>query len=108
MIAGASGQVRNAKFILSTVLHAGSLGTDVVAAAPSARADLYLVDANGITPLRARGGVPSLERSLGDPETAGVASWTDTPADRAWASPDPDDVLREMDRFHPVPDVNHM
>ena len=34
-----------------------------------------------------------------------VAAWTDTPRDRAWAAPDAGDVLRAMDRFHPIPDV---
>ena len=56
-------------------------------------------------PVRAEGGIPSLERALGNPETAGVAAWLDTPADAAWTSPDPGDVLRAMDRFHAVPDV---
>ena len=56
-------------------------------------------------PVRAEGGIPSLERALGNPETAGLASWLDTPADAAWTSPDPGDVLRAMDRFHAVPDV---
>ena len=57
------------------------------------------------TPVRARGGIPSLERALGDVETRGVASWRDTAADRAWAAPDAGAVLRAMDAFHPVPDV---
>ena len=35
------------------------------------RANLYLIDAHGSTPVRARGGIPSLERALGDPETRG-------------------------------------
>ena len=36
---------------------------------------------------------------------ARIGAWIDTPADRAWTSPDPEDVLRAMDRFHPIPDV---
>jgi hypothetical protein len=56
-------------------------------------------------PVRARGSVPSLDRRMGDRETAGAGAWRDTPADMAWASPDPGAVLRAMDRFHPVPDV---
>jgi hypothetical protein len=58
-----------------------------------------------VTPVAARGGIPSLERALGDPETAGVAAWVDAPRDRAWADPDPAAVLRAMDRFRAVPDV---
>ena len=56
-------------------------------------------------PIRARGGIPSLERALGDSETRDIAAWTDTPAERAWTHPDGESVLRAMDRFHPIPDV---
>src|SRR5262249_40528811 len=55
--------------------------------------------------VRARGGIPSLERALGDPETRAIAAWTDTPADRGWIAPDPERVLRAIDRFHPIPNV---
>ena len=36
-----------------------------------------------------RGGIPSLERSLGDPETSQIAGWRDTPADVTWATESP-------------------
>ena len=49
--------------------------------------------------------MPSLERALGDRETSGVEAWTDTEADRAWTHSSPAAALREIDRFHPVPDV---
>ena len=58
-----------------------------------------------VTRLRARGGIPSLERALEDPETAGVSAWVDAPGDGAWTSPDAADVLRSLDRFHAIPDV---
>jgi hypothetical protein len=74
-------------------------------ASPQRRAELFLVAPEGVVPIRARGGIPSLEHALGDPETSGLASWQDTPADAAWVSSDPGAVLRAMDRFHPVPDV---
>jgi hypothetical protein len=105
VMGGAAGRLPNAPFILSTVLHSGTLGAEVATAAPSDQADLYLVDPGGTTRIRARGGIPSLERALHDPETAAIPGWVDTPDDRRWASPDPDDVLRAMDHFHPVPDV---
>ncbi|HSC26040.1 MAG TPA: hypothetical protein VLD67_02125 [Vicinamibacterales bacterium] len=105
VIGGVSGRLPNARFVLSSVFGAAPLADRVAAAAPLHRATLYLLDERGATPLVARGGIPSLERALGDPETGGVASWQDTPADRAWASPDPEEVLRAMDRFHPIPDV---
>jgi hypothetical protein len=105
VVAGATGQLTFARHILSSVMRRSPLETRVAAAAPASRASLYLVRGERALPIRARGGVPSLERALGDPETSPVASWTDTPADAAWSAPDPADVLRSMDRFHAIPAV---
>jgi hypothetical protein len=105
VVGGASGRLANARFILSGVLGAGPLAPRVATAAPAIRTTLYLIDDRGATPIRARGGIPSLERALDDSETRDVTSWIDTPADRAWAYPDGSSVLREMDRFHPIPDA---
>ena len=55
--------------------------------------------------VQARGGIPSLERALGDPETSGIAAWRDSADDVAWTSDAPENTLRYIDRFHPVPDV---
>jgi hypothetical protein len=66
---------------------------------------LYLVKKDGVLPVRSRGGIPSLERAIGDPETAAVPSWTDAAADSPWSSPDPGAALAALDRFHPIPDV---
>jgi hypothetical protein len=105
VIGGPAGRVPNARFILSNVLANGPLASRVAAAAPSARATLYVIDAKGATTVHARGEVPSLQQRLGDREGSGEAVWSDTSGDRAWAAPDPEDVLRAMDRFHPIPDV---
>jgi hypothetical protein len=106
IVGGAAGRLANARFVLTSVLGDGPLKPRVGAASPTERTTLYLVDGNGsTTPVRARGGIPSLERAMHDPETSGVSDWSDTPADHAWAAPDPQDVLLAMDRFHPVPDV---
>ena len=56
-------------------------------------------------PIAARGGIPSREHAVGDPETAAVQAWSDAPGDERWSHPDAADVLRAMDRFHPIPDV---
>jgi hypothetical protein len=53
----------------------------------------------------ARGGIPSLERALGDKETSGIEAWRDSPADVAWTLATPDSVLRHIDRFHAIPDA---
>jgi hypothetical protein len=105
VVGGASGRIGSAKFVLSSVLGSGSLGQRIAVASPSSRANLYLIDKEGATPITGRAGIPSLERRLGDSETRGVDAWVDTPADRAWVEPDAEDVLRAMDRFHPIPDV---
>jgi len=105
VIGGMTGQLSSARFIMSGVLGAGPLAGQVAAASPSVRANLYLLDGHGSTPVRVRGGIPSLEQRLDDSETRGQSAWTDTSADRAWAAPDPEAVLRAMDRFHPIPDA---
>src|SRR4051794_14111854 len=106
VIGSDTGRVPSATFVLADVLHAEPFTSQVAVAAPSDHAALYLIDAQGTaTPVRARGGIPSLERALGDPETRDIAAWTDTPADRGWVTPNPEHVLRAMDRFHAIPNV---
>ncbi len=102
VVTGPGGPVTSARFAI------GRLQADagVTAVSPRRRADLFLVGRDGsVLPVGARGGIPSLERALGDAEVAGADGWTDTPADSAWARPDPASVLRAMDRFRAVPDV---
>ena len=48
----------------------------------------------GPSRVRARGGIPSLERAIGDRETAAVPAWRDSPADTAWTQNTPEKVLR--------------
>jgi hypothetical protein len=105
VVTGDAGRLRNAPFLLADVLQAGTVASQVAVASPSERTSLYLLDAHGATPITARGGIPSLEQALGDAETSGIPSWTDTPADRRWVAPDAEQVLRSIDWFHPVPDV---
>jgi hypothetical protein len=105
VVAGRAGELHGARFLLTSVLGAPPLAARVAGASPTVRQALYLVQDGRTTRLRARGGVPSLERAAGDPETAAVAAWQDAPADRAWTAPRAEDLLREMDRFHSIPDV---
>jgi len=106
VVYGAVGKVGSARYLVSEVLAAPPLVGRTVATSPSLDDTLYLVE-DGSPPLavRARGGIPSLERAIGDVETASFAGWEDLPGDRDWTSPAPGDVLRAMDRFHPIPDV---
>ena len=100
---GAVGQLGSARFLLSSVLGSSRFRSRALAISPSKRASLFLLAHGQATAIAVRGGVPSREQAIGDPEVAGQASWTDTPADTAWTNPPPGDVLRAMDRFHPVP-----
>jgi hypothetical protein len=105
VIASATGQVPSARWILSS---APRLSTDegrVAAVSPSKRATVYLVKHGNTLPIRVQGGIPSLERAVGDQETSGVAGWNDAASDAAWSAPDPAAALVELDRFHPIPDV---
>jgi hypothetical protein len=94
-----------ARMLLSGTLQSDGLRSRVRAASPTEQADLYLIGKDTSTPVRSRGGIPSLERAMNDPETAGVDAWRDTPADVAWTRDTPDQMLRQIDRFHPIPDA---
>ena len=107
VVAGSVGRVTSARFLLGSVLDRPAFADRVTVGVPNERRTLYLVRDARTVPVAVRGGIPSLERRLGDEETSGVAAWIDAPADRAWTAPDPGDVLRAMDRFHPIPDVPH-
>lgn len=109
LVTGAGGPVENARFVLTNVIGGGALAPRVAAASPWLRASLYLVQGSGETiPVSVRGAVPSLQHAVGDPEIANQPDWRDEPADVAWTKPRADDVIRAMDRFHPIPqDVPH-
>ena len=105
VLGGAIGRIPAARWVLASALRSGTLPDRVKAASPARSATLYLVRDGRRVPVRARGGIPSLERALGDPETAGVSEWIDADADGAWASPDRGEALAAIDRFHPIPDA---
>ncbi len=104
LVSGHAGTVSAARVLLAGAFRGAPLGSQTRVASPWSRATLYLIDDAGTLSVRSRGGIPSLERALGDPEIEGQP-WLDTAADARWVSPPPDDLLRSIDRFHPVPDV---
>jgi len=104
VIGSASGRLANAPFVLHALRPGGGAG-GVQALSPSARDTLYLRHDGRAVAIAVRGGIPSAERRFGDPETAGIAGWTDTDADRAWMAVDPGHVLRVIDRFLAIPAV---
>jgi hypothetical protein len=105
VVTGAAGRLTSGRYLLWGGVGAPAFADRIAAASPTRRGSVFLVQDGTITRLRARGGIPSLERALEDPETAGVSAWVDAPEDAAWASPDVADVLRSLDRFHAIPDV---
>ena len=104
LVTGQSGEVTAARVLLAGTLATAPLGAWTRAASPWSRETLYLLGDKGPLPVRARGGIPTLEKALGDPEIAGQP-WHDTAADSSWTAPAPDDLLRAVDGFHPIPDV---
>jgi hypothetical protein len=105
VVVGRAGDVSSARFLLSSVLGAPPLAARVATVSPTQRRTLFLVEGDRVTRLRARGGIPSREKALGDPEVSRAPAWKDAPSDRSWTSPDPSELLRAMDRFHPIPDA---
>jgi len=94
-----------ARLVLAGTLQADALRSRVRAAGASHSTDLYLLHDGRSTRVSAHGGIPSLERAVGDPESLQVAAWRDTDEDAAWTHETPDKVLRQIDRFHGVPDA---
>ena len=94
-----------ARLLLSGTLQAETMRSRVAVAAPTHTTPLYLVRDGRATRIAARGGIPSLETALEDDETTQVAAWRDTAADVEWTRDSPERVLREIDRFHQVPDA---
>jgi hypothetical protein len=106
IVYGPFGSVPSARFLISSMLGAPDLARRVITVSPSRRARVFLMTTGGPIAVSATGGIPSLEQRLPDDDVSSVASWTDAPGDERWAHPDPGDLLRAMDRFHAVPDVD--
>jgi hypothetical protein len=93
------------QLVLSGTLQSDAIRPRVRAAAASHTTDLFLLHDGKTIQVAARGGIPSVERELGDPEITGMEVWRDTSEDAAWTRQTPEAVLRQIDRFHGVPDV---
>jgi hypothetical protein len=93
-----------ARLVLSGTLQSEALRPRIRAAAASHTTDLFLLRNGTATRVAAQGGIPSLERAVDDPETAPIAAWRDTPEDTAWTNAPPDVLLRQLDRFHGIPE----
>lgn len=94
-----------AQLVLAGTLQADSLRSRIAAVSPSHTATVTLRRGNRRIPVEARGGIPSMQRALGDREVSQVANWSDGPRDGAWTERNPGGVLRQIDRFHAIPDA---
>ena len=94
-----------ARMVLSGTLQSNQLRSRIRAAWTVTRAALYLLRDNRAVRVDAHGGIPSLEQAMGDPEVAFNRDWRDTADDVAWTQTAPEAVLRQIDRFHAVPDA---
>ena len=94
-----------ARLILSPSFQPAAIRSRIRVAAPFRTEPVYMLREGGAVRVQARGGIPSLERQLGDPETAAIRAWRDTAQDLAWTQDNPEQVLRSIDRFSPIPDV---
>jgi hypothetical protein len=94
-----------ARLVLAGTLQTDALRPRVRSAGASHTTDLFLLHDGHATQVAARGGIPSVERALGDPETSRGDVWRDTASDTAWTQASPDVLLRQIDRFHGVPEV---
>ena len=104
VLSGANGPVGSARFLLAHVIGADAFRRRTAAASPSRRAGLYLIVKPGdVVPVSVRGAIPSLQKAVGDSEVSRQENWTDDPADASWTRPSTEEILRSMDRFHPVP-----
>jgi hypothetical protein len=110
LVGGGDVLIRLGPYVPGQLVLAGSLQSDAIrprirVASPSHASTVYLLRNGRATRVRARGGIPSLERAIGDRETADVSAWRDSPADTAWTHNTPEKLLRHLDRFSGVPDA---
>ena len=94
-----------ARLVLAGALQSDALRDRVEVASPGHTTTLFLMHDGRTTRVNARGGIPSLERALGNQEVADISEWRDLPEDIAWTADTPERVLRYIDRFHPIPDA---
>jgi len=105
VLSGAFGEIENARFVMSTLQSSPALQSRIVTASPSRKASLYLIGRGAATAVTVKGGVPSLEKAVGDSEVRDAAAWVDVRSDSRWTDLDPPTILRSLDRFHRQPNA---
>ena len=94
-----------ARAVIGGVVQSNQLRGRVRAAGPSHTSALYLIRDDRAVRIDAHGGIPSIEKAMGDPEVVSQSVWQDTPEDVAWTETSPETLLRQIDRFHEIPDA---
>ena len=107
---GASGAVDSARFVVVERARSSRLRVADrrgLAVAARARCTCSTTAARPRSP--SRGGMPSREqRAWRSRSRAAIAAWTRHAGRSRMARPDAGDVLRAMDRFHPIPDARRV
>ena len=98
--------IDRARFLQRQLLGGGRLADAVGPISPAIERKLvYLVRDGGLVPLRAGAELPGAARAVGAGLELLDGRWEDSPADRAFASPTPEQLYHELDRWHsPRPD----
>jgi hypothetical protein len=95
--------IDQARFIQRSVLESRRATEEYGIVAASPLLDLKLVELTtpaGSFPAVATGEIPSRARAAAAAAPLLDGNWEDTDADRRWVSPSPDELYREIDRFH--------
>src|SRR4026208_1069679 len=87
-----------ARMLTSGALQSDQLRHRVRAAGPSHTAAVYLVRDDHVVRVDAHGGIPSVEKAMGNPEVASSPHWQDTPEDVARAPTRAGNPLRDLAR----------
>jgi len=103
VISGRFGALENARFLIASVLGSPDIAAQTTGVAPWKKATLYMLKDGRATAVAVTGSLPGGDRAVGNREIENGSEWNDADVDRAWQAPDHLDILKRMDRFHPVP-----
>src|SRR5438552_13487375 len=72
VVSGGAGAVTSARFLTANLLAFREPPRRVRAVSPAVRSTVYLRRGRSVTAVRVRGGIPSLEKAVGDPEVSRI------------------------------------
>jgi hypothetical protein len=96
--------IARSRFVYRQLLASPRFEAEIAAAAPQIEgALLYLRHGDIEIPVRASGGIPSLDDAVGASPPLTGGEWVDDEHDRRWMAPTPYELYAEIDRFHLPP-----